>query len=556
MPEFHFSEQRLSIMIVAVTFLLAACGSDDVFSHRTVTPEREAALTFGSSTPEDGAVNVSRTDALKMIFSAALDSSTATASNVSLSAAGNIAPLTLATAGTQLTATPAQALLPMTSYTLTAGTNLAGINGEKLGSAQTVTFKTADGAWHAAQTVNPNNGEDATSPKIAINANGDAITVWYQSDGTQLRIWAKRFTPGTGWGVPQIIETNTGDAFEPQIAIDADGNAIAVWYQFDGALFNVWSNRFTPDSGWGTPELIETSNDSPAIDPQIAMDAGGNAVAVWMQFDGTRYNLQANRFTSSSGWGIAQLIETDNAGEAVEPRMAMNANGDAIVVWYQFDGTRYNIWANRFTSASGWDIAQLIETDDGDAGYPQIAIDANGNAIAVWHQYDGAHNNIWSSRFTSSTGWSAAQLVETDNTGDAYDPQIAIDAGGNAIAVWRQYDGTHFNIWANRFTPAAEWGTAQLIETDNAGDASRPRIALDSSGNAIAVWAQSDSVHQNIWAGRFLPETGWGTAQLIETDNAGDADLPRIVIDASGNAIAIWSQSDGTHMNVLTNRFD
>jgi len=52
-------------------------------------------------------------------------------------------------------------------------------------------------------------------------------------------------------------------------------------------------------------------------------------------------------------------------------------------------------------------------------------------------------------------------------------------------------------------SPAKAWGTAQLIETDDAGEALRPQIAVDGSGNAIAVWQQFDGTRNNIWANRF-----------------------------------------------------
>ncbi len=56
----------------------------------------------------------------------------------------------------------------------------------------------------------------------------------------------------------------------------------------------------------------------------------------------------------------------------------------------------------------------------------------------------------WS--FTTKDGdWGTAELIETDNAGSAYDPQIAFDSSGNAIAVWKQNDGTRENIYANRF---------------------------------------------------------------------------------------------------------
>jgi len=97
----------------------------------------------------------------------------------------------------------------------------------------------------------------------------------------------------------------------------------------------------------GGATLIETDNAGGANSPQIAMDATGNAIAVWNQFDGARYNVWANRYTTGSGWGAATLIETDNAGSVSSPQIAMDANGNAVAVWYQFDGTRYNVWANR-----------------------------------------------------------------------------------------------------------------------------------------------------------------------------------------------------------------
>jgi hypothetical protein len=265
---------------------------------------------------------------------------------------------------------------------------------------------------------------------------------------------------------------------------------------------------------------------------------------------GTDYNWS---FTTEDGdWGAAELIETDNAGGTYLPQIAFDSSGNAIAVWYQSDGTVYNIWANRFNGTS-WGTAELIEADNaGNALMPQIAIDSSGNAIAVWHQNDSTRYNIYANRF-NGTSWGTAELLETDNADGAFSPQIAFDSSGNAIAVWRQFDGITDNIWANRFD-GTSWGTAELIETD-AGSAIRPQIAIDSSDNAIAVWLQSDGTRDNIYANRFNG-TSWGTAELIEADNAGNVDYPQIAFDSSGNAIAVWKQSDGTRNNIWANRFD
>jgi hypothetical protein len=141
----------------------------------------------------------------------------------------------------------------------------------------------------------------------------------------------------------------------------------------------------------------------------------------------------------------------------------MDTNGNAITVWEEFvweelaPGEFTAHWrtrVNRFSAASGtWGTTQLIDTSDsgGSAFSPQIAFDASGNAVAVWSSYDGTESSIRSSRFSAATGtWGIAGLVET-SAGYASSPQIAVAAGGNAVAVWSQYDATRSNIWANRF---------------------------------------------------------------------------------------------------------
>ncbi|MBV1913759.1 MAG: hypothetical protein KUG72_00130 [Pseudomonadales bacterium] len=325
-----------------------------------------------------------------------------------------------------------------------------------------------------------------------------------------------------------------------------------MWVQDDGTRWNIMANRFD-GSSWGTAELIETDNAGNVSGPQIAFDASGNAHAVWAQHDGTRNNIWANRFDGSS-WGTAELIETDNASNSSVPQIAVDASGDALAVWVQFEDGRRNIWANHFDGIS-WDTAELIETDDVYNAYvPQIAFDASGHALAVWQQSDGGIiSGIWSNRFDGSS-WGIAEPVENNNVVDIFTPRIAVDASGNALVVWQQFDGTRRDLWSNHFD-GNSWGTPELIETDNTGDAWNPRVAYDSSGNALAVWFQPDGTYENIWANRF-DGSSWGTAELIETSNAGDAYDPQIAIDASGKAIAVWYQSVGTSVNIYSNRFE
>jgi hypothetical protein len=411
--------------------------------------------------------------------------------------------------------------------------------------------------WGAAQIIEFDSLGNAQMPQVSASNNGDAVVVWLQHDGIRYNVWSNRYVAGIGWEVPQLIEDdNLGGATESDVSVDGSGNAIAVWSQFDGTRYNIWSNRYVVGIGWGNAQLIETNDLGGATYPDVSADSSGNAIAVWQQWDGVRQNIWSNRYVSGVGWLTAQLIETDNSGDAAVPRVSVDRNGNAIVVWYQLDGVRYNIWSNRYVAGLGWETAMLIETNNlGNAYNSRVSVHSSGNATAVWDQSDGLRYNIWSSRYVVGTGWGAPQLIESENMGNARAPEVSLDGLGNAVAVWYQSDGTRNNVHSNRYVVGTGWGTAQLIETDNTGNVNQPEVSVDGVGNAIAVWYQYDGTRWNIWSNRYVVGTGWGSAQRIETDNSGDAEYPTVSMDGLGNAIAVWYQYDGLRTSIWSNRY-
>lgn len=188
----------------------------------------------------------------------------------------------------------------------------------------------------------------------------------------------------------------------------------------------------------------------------------------------------------------------------------MNSIGNAIVVWHHDEGGRGDIWSNRFNVADGtWSIAELVESNDiaNALMSPQVALDDYNNAIAVWVQQE-TYYDLVVSRFDAVSGmWSEVELLEQSNH-NAWAPHLAMSPGGNAVAVWMQQDGYRYNIWSNRFdVTAGSWSTADLIETNDSGTASSPQVAMSSSDNAIAVWMQHDGTTYNICSNHFIAES-------------------------------------------------
>jgi Bacterial Ig-like domain len=104
-------------------------------------------LTLTSSVPANGARDVLPTAPIVLNFSAALDSSTVTASNVTLRGPNGAVSLAASAAGNVLKVAPASALAVHSAYTITVSAAVRGAAGEQLASAVTVSFTTADRPW-------------------------------------------------------------------------------------------------------------------------------------------------------------------------------------------------------------------------------------------------------------------------------------------------------------------------------------------------------------------------------------------------------------------------
>ncbi|UCE91100.1 MAG: hypothetical protein JSV90_06670 [Methanobacteriota archaeon] len=414
-----------------------------------------------------------------------------------------------------------------------------------------------ESGWGIATLIETDNSGTADTPQLCVDRTGNATVVWHQSDGARFNIWSNRYVVGIGWGVATLIETNNmGSAFGPQVAVDGSGRVTAVWHQDDGTRYNIYANRYVVGTGWGTAKLIETDNSGGAYSADVAVDDSGNATAVWHQYDGTRNNVWSNRYVVGTGWSVATLIETDNTGYAESPQVAVDDSGNATAVWHQYDGTRYSIWSNRYVIGTGWTGETLIETDNtGNAFFPKVTVDRSGDVTAVWHQDDGTRYNIWANRYTVDTDWGLAKLVETDNAGSAQYPELAVDYSGDVTAVWHQSDGTRNNVWSNRYSAGTGWNAATLIETDNTGAALYPQLAADKSGSVTAAWTQFDGTRWNALSNRYEVGTGWGAVTFVETDNAGSANRPEVAVDDSGDVTAVWYQSDGYRSNIWSNRY-
>ena len=150
---------------------------------------------------------------------------------------------------------------------------------------------------------------------VAINDGGNAVAAsWSDLGSNSATLSANYYQRGAGWGLPSLLADSVPifgtRRSSLDVAIGRGGEAIAVWTQADGvARISIWANVYRIGQGWTGATLIK-SIDIWETDVQVLrvlMDEHGNARVVWYELIGGKpLEVWSNRYSDASGWGSAE----------------------------------------------------------------------------------------------------------------------------------------------------------------------------------------------------------------------------------------------------------
>jgi hypothetical protein len=327
-------------------------------------------------------------------------------------------------------------------------------------------------------------------------------------------------------------------------AVDSSGNALVVWERSDGTNKRIQARvRFSTGALSAVQTLSPSGED--AYTPQVAGGSSGNAVVVWERFDGTNYRVQARARSSAGALSAVQTL-SPSGGDAYNVQVALDSSGNAIVVWNRFDGTKNRIQAVVRSSTGTLSAVQTLSSAGQNGDQPQVAVDSSGNAVVVWRRFDGTNYRIQARARSSAGALSAVQKLSASGQ-TAFAPDIAEDPSGNAVVVWQRSDGANYRIQARARSSAGALDAVQNLSASGQ-DAYWPDIAVDSSG-ILAVWYRNDGVN---WRIQARTRSSTGTLGAVQTVSAAGVNSyrPDVAVNSTGDAAVVWPREDGGFIRI------
>jgi hypothetical protein len=425
----------------------------------------------------------------------------------------------------------------------------------------------ADGRdFLGAETLQPDADDYGTYPELAVNAKGAAAVAWIEDSNLELR--ASIFDVASGhWG-PQTPVSAAGAMVPdmPHVAVDPAGNAIVIWHQGGNPSRSIWANRYDASSGaFAGPVALQSDQSGFSEYVRVAVDPDGNAIAVWLHYgDDQLSRIHSSRYdVAANTWSEPQPIDLDITQGSSDADVVVDRDGNAIAAWVELDDVNswQNVYAARFDRATAtWSEPERIDTDDtGGDNHPRLSADAAGDVFVTWHQVDDPERAVvqaWANRYdVYCKRWGDAVQLDDGQAPnrDIVYTDVAADAKGDALAVWNQDS----HVFASRYdAKTATWTEAEQIEFEPS-TVVEPRIAVDDGGRGIAVWQQDFSGRQAAVASRYDPSThSWSPRQALDSDVDDRSFTPQVAIDAEGRALVIWYQLASQKYKVRSARFE
>src|SRR5437867_462885 len=225
--------------------------------------------------------------------------------------------------------------------------------------------------------------------------------------------------PTAGWAqLPagaefRVNSYTTGSQSGPAVASDANGNFVVVWTDVrDGSIIGLEGQRFNAaGTPLGSDFQVNSYTTSYQRSPAVASDQNGNFVVAWESYaqDGSLYGIFGRRFDSAgTPQGSEFRVNSYTTFGQVAPRVASDAGGDFVVVWYAFgqEASGTGVFGQRF-DASGAPRGGEFHVNSYTTGYqsaPLVASDASGRFVVVWTDdgQDGSNSGSFGQRFDAT----------------------------------------------------------------------------------------------------------------------------------------------------------
>lgn len=311
------------------------------------------------------------------------------------------------------------------------------------------------------------------------------------------------------------------------------------------------------------------TNDNDQLTPAICPDGKGGTILVWADSRSGPYNfdIYAQRVNAVGipYWPANGVPVCTVAGDQSLPEVVPDGTGGAIIAWEDIRDGDTDVYAQRIDSlgVTKWAAGgvSLCNQEDTQTNL-QLVTDGLGGGIVFWKDFRGTHADIYAQRVNAGgvVRWVEDGRVICGADEDQGDLQAINNGPNNTIATWIDERNFDFDVYAQRVDSlgAGAWVANGVPVCVAPGTQSNPVLTTDNAGGAVIAWEdfRDDILSFDIYAQRVLSNGTrmWTLDGVSMVAEDSDQINPVVVSDGASGAIVVWQDNRATLPDIYAAR--
>lgn len=232
-------------------------------------------------------------------------------------------------------------------------------------------------------------GGGAFSPRVALDSNEAINVTWGDTTGGGRRVlFARSVDQGDTFSEPINISRSSGEAFEPEIAVDPNGAINIAWEDTAPGENSIMFSRSTDEGKSFSNPLQVSKGTARASEAHIASDGAGRLSVVWVQGNEDEKQAYYSRSTDG-GLTFSDPINLSNTAGASISKPLITTFKETVYVAYQNEVRRdmqVYLVKSEDAGASFSNAVQVSNADNskGRAHSAAMVVDSRGVLHIVW----------------------------------------------------------------------------------------------------------------------------------------------------------------------------
>ncbi len=355
----------------------------------------------------------------------------------------------------------------------------------------------------------------------------------------------------------QINEQGSGVQRAPSVAASESMVVFAyVERRGEGTTEQIFVRTYQDGFFNVVPLVINADHIKDQRDPSVAIATNGAFVVTWTAVTNDHMLDVYLQWFGDDGMPQHDAIRVNSTQtfSQAAPDVAVNANGEAVVVWHSWeqDGGDRGVYLRRFAQ-SGQPLSEELlvnETTAYSQCHPAIALGPNGGAV-VWATWAEGAQGAWSyevdARQLDANGVPVGPeiRVNTETRNNQWHADVAVDELGDWAVVWTSWgeDGDEGGVYVRTY---ASDGTPTMmpdrVNNETVGYQWLPSVGMRSIDDILITWSSwgQDGSREGVFAERWNQGTWLGVDVAVNTYTEDYQWEPALALNAD-EAYVAWS---------------